>query len=159
DRAGVAIGPLTDQPQPAPPLPTDLSRLAGRAGAIPEGWSIERGTWQLVAEGLRQADRDAAAAVAWRGEFGGGEARAAGGVIRLPELGGGGAGLALGAPGDSPWSVTIEPVGARCRARGPDGGSTAASLPTLGAAPFDFESFHALEVRARNGRAEVRVDG
>src|SRR5206468_363994 len=61
-RDGVTIGALTDRPQPAPPLPTDLTRFAGLEGPSPAGWVLDSttrdgqdwtaGSWRLDSEGL-----------------------------------------------------------------------------------------------------------
>ena len=59
---GVTIGPLTDQPQPAPPLPRYLARFDGPP-ASPRRLDADGGDWRLDGDGLRQydmgADRDA----------------------------------------------------------------------------------------------------
>ena len=51
---GVAIGELTDRPQPAPRLPVDRSSFVG-ARAASAGWLIEKGTWTPGPDGLRHA--------------------------------------------------------------------------------------------------------
>ncbi|HEV3163689.1 MAG TPA: family 43 glycosylhydrolase [Isosphaeraceae bacterium] len=38
---GMALGSLTDEPQPAPPLPTELTRFSDVKGPIPDGWELE----------------------------------------------------------------------------------------------------------------------
>ena len=53
---GLLVGALTDEAQPAPPRPLDLSRFDGPEGERPPGWEIDGGDWRLDGDGLRQHD-------------------------------------------------------------------------------------------------------
>jgi hypothetical protein len=156
---GVTVGPLTDQPQAAPPLPDDLSRFQGQAGPVPEGWRPDGGSWGLDGEGLAQRDTQAVAAVAWREPLELAGNWVAEVYVRFAGRRTAGAGLVVRA-GTAEARVEIRPVEEpSASAIGADGGSASAPLPTLGAEPFDPAAFHRLEVRAEGGRAEVRLDG
>ncbi len=158
DRDGVTIGPLTDAPQPAPPLPTDLSRFDGPPGSSLEGWRIDSGTWTCGGDGLRQADRSAAESLACREAVTLGDSWAADVWIRFPEAGPAEAGLIVLAEG-ARAKVVIRPGESRWEATGPDGAKLSHPLPTLGAGPFDPKAYHVLEIRAESGRAEALLDG
>jgi hypothetical protein len=167
DTEGVTIGDLTDRPQPAPPLPSDLVCFRDRAGSRPTGWRFEPdgADWRTDGESLRHelgASGRSGTAAAWRE----GVALVGDWVIeafvRFPEGEPGAAGIAIRS-GGGVSRVLIDPVRQRCAVDpvGISGYPDAAGrpLPTLGDDPFDLTRFHALEVRARGGRAEVRVDG
>jgi arabinan endo-1,5-alpha-L-arabinosidase len=163
---GVAIGALTDRPQPPPPLPTDLTRFAGLGGPVPDGWRPSGrgegdGRWSLDGEGLR-ADPGPAPAIAWREGLALGYEWVAEVYLRFAEAPGGPAGLVVASKAGHELRVLVAPP-ARWEAswpRGAGGGrpSAGGALPTLGD-PFDPKVFHVLVIRARGGRAEARLDG
>ncbi|MEJ7637167.1 MAG: family 43 glycosylhydrolase [Singulisphaera sp.] len=158
DREGVTIGPLTDAPQPSPPLPTDLSRFDGPPGPPPPGWRIGSGAGTPAGDGLRQADRSAREALARREADHAGRFLGRRGLDSLPRrrprrgrAGRPGAGCGT--------SIVIKPDELRWEATGPDGAKSSHPLPTLGAESFDPKAYHVLEIRAESGRAEARLDG
>jgi arabinan endo-1,5-alpha-L-arabinosidase len=156
---GVTIGPLTDHPQPAPPLPADLSRFDGPAGSSPVGWRAESGLWTLDGEGLRQVQDGEGASLFREGiELAGAWAVEA--YLRFPEVDrAAGAGL-LVRSGEVDLEIFLDASpGGGLIVTGTDRRARHAAFPTLGVEPFDLAAFHAIEVRAASGRAEVRVDG
>ena len=155
DRDGVTIGPLTDRPQPAPPLPIVQSRFSGEPGRGLEGWGFEGGHWATAPGELRQLDPGGGQA--WRDVPRLADAWAVEVYIRIPGPGGSRAGLVL----DPGLSVGIEAgsPGACFALVDGEGAERTAPPPTLGDEPFNERAFHAIEVRAGRGRAEVRVDG
>ena len=158
DREGVTIGPLTDAPQPAPPLPTDLSRFDGPAGPPPRAGASTREPGPAGATGSarpiapRSRPWPAARPSRWQtpGPPRSGSASPRPGPPR---------------PGWSSWRrgararIVIKPDESRWEATGPDGAKFSHPLPTLGAEPFDPRAYHVLEIRAESGRAEARLDG
>jgi hypothetical protein len=78
--------------------------------------------------------------------------------IRFPGGVPGPAGIAIRSA-DGIAQALIDPVERRCAAQAADREAAARPLPELGDEPFNPAAFHALEVRARGGRAEVRIDG
>jgi arabinan endo-1,5-alpha-L-arabinosidase len=158
DGAGVTIGELTDRPQPAPPLPTDLSRFAGAAGPRPQGWTLAPDEWRLDADGLRYAGGPGAG-LAWRDGVTLSGDWVVEAYLGAPDSGAAAGGLVVRSD-RAELAVRIETAsGGRVVIAGADGGPRTVPPPTLGAEPFDPRRFHAVEVRARSGRAEVRVDG
>jgi hypothetical protein len=151
---GVEIGPLTDRPQPAPPLPGHAWRFALDGPAALEGWRLEGGGWSPDAEGLRHAG--VVRGAAWRGP--GPEAGAdwaAEVFVALPGPGAasarvGGLSLGLEAGPGSDVAVVVEEGGV---------GARRVEAPTLGDEAFRPGAFHALGWRCRGGRVEARVDG
>ncbi len=152
---GVTIGALTDRPQSAPPLPRDLSRFDSSEGSPLVGWTPDGGHWELDGDGLRQyGDGDS---TVWRdglrleGDW------AIEAWVRLPDTGEGNvAGLWLRSA-ESACSIDLGRDSLLFRTH--EGLTSHATLPTLGDAPFDPSRYHAIEVRSRGGRAEVRLDG
>jgi arabinan endo-1,5-alpha-L-arabinosidase len=162
---GVTIGELTDRPQPAPPLPSDFVSFRGPAGDPPAGWRFEPdgSAWRCDGEGLRweagpSGRSGGGSAIAWR------EGLALSGdwvvevYVRFPDGGPGTAGVVIRS-GSGIARVLIDPIRLRCVAQSGDRDAGGRPLPTLGDEPFDPAAFHALEVRARRGRADVRIDG
>jgi len=160
---GVTIGELTTRPQPAPPLPTSVGRFAGLAetAELPGGWSVSAGAWRLDGDGLRH-EGQVNPGLVWRGAADlaadwvaqvfvafPGPGRAKGGLVVRDD--GGGVELSL--------LVEAESRGPALVVKDAKGSYQAVPLPTLGDEPFALEGFHELTVRARGGRAEVRVDG
>jgi arabinan endo-1,5-alpha-L-arabinosidase len=160
DDSGVIIGALTDRPQPAPPLPTALCRFDGPPGSIPDGWRIESGVWRLDGDGLRhERSQGHANSYAWREGLDLAGDWAVEVYLRFPEEHRTEAGVQIG-PDPGSFSVVIEAVpGGDILVNGADGTTTVSPLPTLGGEPFDLSAYHAIAIRARAGRAEVRVDG
>ncbi|MEA2630877.1 MAG: hypothetical protein QOE66_1096 [Chloroflexota bacterium] len=159
DVSGVVIGPLTDRPQPAPPLPTDLCRFDGSGRSVLEGWRIESGMWRPDGDGLRlDLSPGAVDARVWREGVDLAGDWAIEVYLRFPEADRTEAGVQVG-PGPGSFSViVVARYGGEIRVEGTDG-TTVAPFPTLGGEPFDLAAFHAITIRARAGRAEVRVDG
>lgn len=160
-RDGVEIGALTDRPQPAPPLPTDLSRFDGPPGSSPLGWRAERGVWRVVGDGFRHdPGPDGGGATAWREGVGRGGDWCVEVFLRFPDaVEGVSAGVRVGTEAGE-LTVTIDAArGGEVLVTGGDGRTGVRPAPTLGDEAFDLSAFHAVEVRARGGRAEVRVDG
>jgi hypothetical protein len=153
---GVTIGPLTDRPQPAPPLPRELSRFDGPAGSRPAGWTIDGGGWRLDGDGLRQHDARGEGAV-WRDGLVLGDTWVVETYVRLPE------------PKEESRGgiVAVSPRGElRVEFRregivvtGADRGSVARPWPSLGDERSDPAAYRPIEVRAAKGRAEVSADG
>ncbi len=147
---GVEVGPLTDQPQPAPPLPTDRARFTAAEARFPDGWHVEGGAWAIGPDGLQQ--HEPGEALAWRADFNPGEAWVAEVAVR------GTGGLAIGS-GSARAVALIRPASPGiCTLTGVDGPAIEVPLPTLGDEPFDPGAFHTLQIRGQAGRAEVRVD-
>jgi GH43 family beta-xylosidase len=162
---GVSIGPLTDWPQPAPPLPTYLVRFDGPEGPIPGGWHVGGGSWRLDGRGLKQGKpmfldpermlrlmavawlESVPLTVDWVVEVG----------LRFPAGEMGAAGVRFESETKRAF-VQLDPASGACRFL-PESQEDARSLPTLGDEPFNPQALHTIEVRARSGRAEVRVDG
>jgi arabinan endo-1,5-alpha-L-arabinosidase len=171
---GVTIGPLTDQSQPAPPLPTVQYRFDDHE-SFAAGWRCEGGRWELTGEALRQDDATSSVTHAWR------EAEDLEGPwvaevdIRFPEITGQ-AGLEISSPA-SGLRIAVDGAGGTCAVQGlhhqaeglkdPSSFASGTSaqesrvcrLPTLGDEPFHPAGWHTLEVRARAGRAVLRLDG
>jgi arabinan endo-1,5-alpha-L-arabinosidase len=158
DADGVRIGPLTDEPQPPPPLPMLVLRGAGFGAPRPPDWSIRGGLWREDADGLRQEDPSAREAVAdrpgltptgdWVAEI----------CIRFPGPQEATAGLDV-VSGSVETRVLIDPGRGRVEAGRPGEPGASLPLPTLGSIPFDPRAFHAVQVRVRGGLAEVLLDG
>jgi len=159
---GVSIGPLTDRPQPAPPLPTFLARFEGPDGPPPAGWAIDGGKWSVRGGELRASAPVGSPAIArlegvelagdWVVEA----------SLRSPVPSGGSSGLVLdaGEPGGAESCRHDFRMGAsHLAARGAEGDWQNHPFPTLGDDPFDPSAFHALEIRARAGRLALRLDG
>ncbi len=153
---GVTIGGLTDRPQPAPPLPGDLSRFDGPAGSRPEGWTIETGDWRLDGDGLR---RHAAPdeGVLWRDGLRLGDTWVVETFVRLPEPDGKGRGGIVVASELDELRVGFGRDG--LVVTGADGATDARPWPSLGDEIADLAAYRPVEVRAAKGRAEIRVDG
>ncbi len=153
---GVTIGALTDRPQPAPPLPTDLSRFDGQTGDLPDGWTPGGGDWRLDGNGLRQHEPQGESIV-WREGIELGDEWVVEVYVRRPEPGSEErGGIVVRSPGGA---LRVEVEGRGIVGIGADGGYSTAPWPTLGDETGDPTAFRAVEVRARDGRAEVRVDG
>jgi arabinan endo-1,5-alpha-L-arabinosidase len=153
---GVTIGRLTDQSQPAPPLPTDLSHFAADVAA--EGWTFESGEWSTIADGLVHADKTSRG-LAWQDKIyqaGDGAIEA---WIRFPAIGSGRAGLILrGDAGELSILLPASPD-APVRVERSAGTRLEPPTPTLGTEPFDPTAFHCVGLSLEGGIAEVRVDG
>lgn len=151
---GVTIGRLTDQPQPSPPLPRDLSRFDGPAGGRPEGWASESGDWRFDGDGLRQSDPAAEGRI-WRE----GVALDGGWVVetfvRLPEAEGKASLVLRSDRGE----LRVEAERGGIVAIGADGAIGSAPWPALGDGTSVPGAYRPVEVRARGPEAEVRVDG
>lgn len=152
---GVGIGPLTNRPQPSPPLPTETSWFADSG---PVGWTLEAGKWEhLRGEGLRlEADGDAA--LCWRNEL-----RLEGDWVlefslRFPAEGPGRAGLLLRGECELFVSIPSSPDRAAIFV-GSNRWSIESPLPILGDEPFDVLGFHTITIRSLGGAAEIRIDG
>ncbi len=152
-RGGVAIGPLTDRPQPRPPLPAYLGRFAEVAGdPVPAGWRVAEGAWTRDGEGFRH---DGPAGVARLDDPSRlPDRRVVEAFVRFPEADPDGEAGLIFESGGAGWSVVIRPAARRCVV-----GGVEVPLPELGDEPFRPGAFHSLEVRAGAGVAEVRVDG
>ena len=157
EREGVTIGPLTDAPQPSPPLPTDLSRFDGPPGPPPRAGASTRGPGPAGATGSARpiAPRERP----WR----------AARPSRWPTPGPPRSGSASPRPGPprpawSSWrgcpgqdrhqAGRIAVGGHRPRRR-----EVLPPAPDPGGHPFDPKAYHVLEIRAESGRAEARLDG
>jgi hypothetical protein len=165
DEGGLAVGPLTDRPQAAPPLSDHLWRFDGPDGQAPEGWlcKSKAARWRTDGEALRQEqeaslssdpDMPNALAFAWR------EPERLSGdwvlelYLRFPDGPTCDAGVVLQGPDQPTWVLlrpSVQELWARPSVRVP--------LPRLGSEPFRPAAFHALEVRAEGRRARVRLDG
>jgi arabinan endo-1,5-alpha-L-arabinosidase len=157
DEDGVTISELTDRPQPAPPLPGDLSLMTGPAGSIPEGWRVESGTWRLDGEGLRHQEAGPVGRVIREGlELAGDWVIEV--FVRSPEAGATEAGVVIG-KGVSELSVLLGSEAGGHLVISSAGETVNSGLPVLGDDPFDFGAWHSIEIRCRARRAEVRVDG
>lgn len=156
---GLTLDGLTDRPQPAPPLPTDLTRFAEPTGPLPEGWrtSPESG-WRLETDGLRHVGKDDEGLAAREGFALTGDWAAevflrfpaegpAAGTLRVVSSADG-ATFAVGARDDGRIVLTENSVS-----------RPEVAAPTLGGEPFDPRRFHRMEVHSRSSRALVRVDG
>jgi arabinan endo-1,5-alpha-L-arabinosidase len=166
DRDGVAIGALTDRPQPAPPLPTFQDRFEGANGALPAGWRAEGGRWALSGDGRALSD-DAGAGMAylWLETVRPASEWAAEADFRLPRPDGRAAGLAVGA-GSEVLRVLVDAEEVSCSAvEGPPSGgrpdvpTRSRPVPTLGDERFESSAWHNLALRASGGRLEIRLDG
>ncbi|MDB5351503.1 MAG: glycoside hydrolase [Planctomycetota bacterium] len=152
---GLNVGPLTDRPQAAPPLSQIRDRFDGPQGLQPIGWTPESGDWRLDGDGLRQRDPQAVASL-WR------DGRELAGdwvaevYVRLPETPTAVAGLILESD-QGRVSLELDRVGVHFRQV--DGQTHGADLPTLGDEAFDHARYHAMLVRRRSDRVEVRLDG
>ncbi len=161
DQDGVQVGRLTDRPQPPPPMPTDLSRFAQPTGSSPDGWRTESSHWRIVGDGLRHdPDHEGGDATAWRdgvvltGDW------SAEVFLRFPDVGAGSrAGVEIGSGLARLHVVVSAANGGEVVAAEGDSPSVSRPLPILGGDPFDLAAFHAVEIRARGGRADVRIDG
>jgi arabinan endo-1,5-alpha-L-arabinosidase len=153
---GVTIGPLTDRPQPAPPMPTDLTLFANGKGHPPRGWYLGEG-WRVDAEGLRHEGVTPGFASREGLELSGDWVVEAHLALTAPTSGEGSLILRDGRRNLSATLGSSSP--GHMVVRDFDGRSTLVPLPTLGDEPFDLAALHAIEVRSEAGRAEVRVDG
>jgi arabinan endo-1,5-alpha-L-arabinosidase len=156
DADGVAIGPLTDRPQPAPPRPTDLSRFDGPAGQLPEGWHPDGGAWRTDGNGLRQ--HEGATTHCWREGLnlvGGWVVEA---FVRFPDPAPAAAGVVVRGS-DGELSVLLDGSSGQATITGADGSANNAPAPTLGEIPFDPSAFHALELRAEATWVDIHLDG
>lgn len=153
DRDGVQVGPLTDRPQPAPPLPSYRSRFHDRIGRLPEEWDFVAGRWSPDPGGL----------LSWQG--GEGLAWLSSIVLEgdwaveafVHAFGAGtAAGIAVGAD-DRRASVLI--AGDRIEIRGIGGRDRSIEAPVLGDIPFDTGAWHVLRIACAAGRAVLRCDG
>jgi hypothetical protein len=140
-------------------LPTDLCRFDGSGRSVLEGWRIESGMWRPDGDGLRlDLSPGAVDARVWREGVDLAGDWAIEVYLRFPEADRTEAGVQVG-PGPGSFSViVVARYGGEIRVEGTDG-TTVAPFPTLGGEPFDLAAFHAITIRARTGRAEVRVDG
>jgi hypothetical protein len=154
-REGVEIAPLTDQPQPSPPLPSIRKRFEGAVG-LPGGWQFALGDWTQAEGELRQIDRSAVGQ-AWLTEPAILPERWAAEVyLRCDQ--GIGAGLIVETDSQV-WWIEVRPTEGRGSVLEGDRERASFSLPTLGGKPFDPSRFHALEIRPDRGRLTVRIDG
>ena len=149
DESGVQIGPLTDQPQPRPPLPEVVDRFAGpdatSSWSVPSGWSVEP-------EGFQAGD---AGGIAWRP----GVTLEASWVAEtwlVPGAGSAG-GLRFGVEANG-IEIAIDIGSGECVARQGGTAIATAPLPTLGDEPFHAGRRHSLEVTCRRGVLSARVD-
>ncbi len=152
---GVAIGPLTDHPQPAPPLPRDLSRFVVVEGDRPAGWTPDGGDWRLDGDGLRQCDPSGEGWI-WREGVELRERWVVEAFVRRPGPAEGRGGVVVQASGGE---LRVELGGRDVEIVGADGRRHSSPLPSLGDLPVDPSAFRPIEIRARGGRTEIRVDG
>ena len=136
---GVTIGELTDQPQPAPPMPDVVDYFDGLTS-----WTIADGEWEVFDGGVRSSGE----ALAWREgvELSGDWALEVYVRNKSSESRGG---VRVGE-----FAVTF--CGSEVRI-GPEVIQRAA--PSLGDDPFDPTVFHAITIRKESGQTEVRIDG
>ncbi|HEY2156811.1 MAG TPA: glycoside hydrolase family 43 protein [Isosphaeraceae bacterium] len=154
---GVTIGALTDRPQPAPPLARDLSRFDGPGGSWPAGWTvIKGGDWRLDGDGLRQHDPGGEGSV-WKDGIELEDTWVVETYVRLPEPEEKSAGGIVAASHGGQLRVEFgrEGIGVT----GADGCSVEKPWPNLGDERADPAAYRPIEIRARQGRAEVRADG
>ncbi|WZO99114.1 glycoside hydrolase family 43 protein [Isosphaeraceae bacterium EP7] len=156
DAGGVTIGRLTDQPQTAPPLPSDRSRFA--PGVKPEGWTFESGEWSTVDDGLA-SHAGLASGLAWRDALDLVDDFAVEIWVRFSSAGSGRAGMILRSEAGNLSILLPASPDSPALIGGTEGAVTDAPLPTLGGASFDPTCFHRIDVRAGGGTAEVRLDG
>ena len=157
-RDGIAIGPLTDQPQPAPPLPGYVGRFDGPAGA-PPGWRLESGGWVQDGGELWHIGLPGEIDVAWLDEPSTLPDRWVAEVfVRFPEAGDVEGGLVIGSDATI-WRIALRPAEGRGAIVEGDAEIAGFALPTLGDEPFDASRFHVLEVRSLGGPPVVRLDG
>jgi hypothetical protein len=139
-------------------LPRIRDRFTADSPAIPPGWRVEGGDWQVRDGSFRQDAGSAGSCFAWRegpGISGDGFAEV---YVRFPGPTAHAAGLAFRA-GERTITVAIEPGESRLVVAVAGGDRAAFPLPTLGGEAFAADRFHALSVRSRGGRAEIRIDG
>lgn len=157
---GVTIGPLTDQPQPAPPLPDHLSRFEGPEGSTPPGWRFEGGTWGVRDGQLWGFGSGGNPAAAWLERMELAEDWVVEVYVRFPGARGGHAGLTIVGGGPTPgFFAQVSPEERSCVANWSGGRGRSCPIPTLGDDAYEPRAFHAIEVRARSGRGELRFDG
>jgi hypothetical protein len=153
---GVTIGALTDRAQPVPPLPTEAFRFGGQAGSRPAGWTIDGGDWRLDGDGLRQHDRRCEG-TAWRDGLVLGDSWVVETYVRLPEPEEKTMGGIVAASHGGQLRVLFRREG--IGVTGADGGSVEKPWPNLGDEIADPAAYRPIEIRARQGRAEIRADG
>ncbi len=153
---GVTIGGLTNRPQPAPPL-AKVHRFADgdRSGLGVLGRRLVGRPRGPATRGPRHVRLRLEARRRPVGRLGG---RGLCGVPSVSRTGRGG-GLSFRS-GARELSVLIDPEGGgQARLKVDNEFQPPIPLPTLGDDPFHPAGFHAVEVRTKSGRAEVRVDG
>jgi GH43 family beta-xylosidase len=153
DRDGVQIGPLTDQPQPTPPLPPYRSRFDASRGRLPDEWEVAASSWSAEPEGLIHLGHGEGLAWVSRPFLEGDWSAEV--FVRCKEQGSA-AGIEIGS-GDRRASAVI--AGDRVEVRDADGRGRSIPAPSLGDLAFDPRAFHVLRVATASGRAELRCDG
>jgi arabinan endo-1,5-alpha-L-arabinosidase len=152
--AGVAIGELSDQPQPAPSLPTERFFFGGTAAMATPGWSIERGDWRSDLDGLWHAAEKEG--LIWRdglkltGDW------AVEVYVRFPGHERSRGGVVLDSV--NRCSVVVEQQPGRAVYQDYHGRMATMALPCLGDESFNLHAFHPIVLRSQSGRVEARLD-
>jgi arabinan endo-1,5-alpha-L-arabinosidase len=156
-RDGVDIGPLTDRPQPAPPMPAYLARFEGPGE--PPGWRTESGDWAQVGGELRHLGAPGVVGLTWLDEpYSLPDRWAAEDYVRSLAADDGEAGLLIRSR-ESTWRIALRPARGSGSVVVGDAEVAGFALPTLGDEPFEPSRYHAIEVRPEAGRLLVRLDG
>jgi hypothetical protein len=158
DVDGIRVGPLTDQPQPAPPLPTDVSRFSDPDSPARSRWTLEGGPWIFSDEGLVQIGDRPGHSFAWREGLRLGRNWTVEVYVRLLDEVLGLAGIWFMTRREI-FSVMLYPESCIVAWGDAQEEGDLVPLPTLGDQPYDPTAFHRIEVTARAGRVETRVDG